>query len=41
MADVVQYRFTYADGRIELKYAEDLAGIVLAADSDLVSIEAL
>lgn len=41
MADVVQYRFTYADGRVELKYAEDLAGIVLAADSDLVSIEAL
>ena len=40
MADVVQYKFTYADGKVELKYAEDIAGITLAADSNLVSIEA-
>ena len=40
MADVLQYKFTYADGRVELKYAEEIPGLVLAADSNLVTIEA-
>ena len=40
MADVLQYKFTYADGRTELKYAEEISGIELAADSNLVTIEA-
>jgi len=40
MADVVQYKLTYADGKVERLYAEDVADLVLAADSTLVSIEA-
>jgi hypothetical protein len=40
MAEVVQYKLTYADGKVELKYAEEVADLVLAADSTLVSIEA-
>ena len=40
MADVHQYKFTYADGTVELKYAEEIPGIVIAADSNLITIEA-
>lgn len=40
MAEVHQYRFTYADGTFELKYAEEIPGIVIPADSNLVTIEA-
>ncbi|MGP1508630.1 MAG: hypothetical protein ACTTJW_07130 [Sphaerochaeta sp.] len=40
MADVVQYRLTYADGTTALMYAEEAKALVLAADSNLVSIEA-
>ncbi|MBO4278829.1 MAG: hypothetical protein J5891_03360 [Spirochaetales bacterium] len=40
MADVLQYRFTYADGKVELKYAEEIPGLVIDADSNLVTIEA-
>lgn len=40
MAEVVQYKLTYADGKIEYKYAEEIPGLVLAADSNLVTIEA-
>lgn len=39
MAEVVQYRLTYADGSVKLMYAEDVLALTLAADSDLVSIE--
>ena len=40
MADVLQYKFTYLDGTTEIKYAEEIPGLVLAADSTLVTIEA-
>ena len=40
MADVTQYKFTYADGKVELKYAEEIPGLVIPADSNLVTIEA-
>ncbi len=40
MADVMQYSLTYADGKVELMYAEDVAALELAADSTLVSIKA-
>ena len=40
MADVTQYKFTYADGKVELKYAEEIPGLVIAADSNLLTIEA-
>ena len=40
MAEVVQYKLTYADGKVEYKYAEEIPGIVLAADSKLVTVEA-
>ena len=40
MADVLQYRFTYADGKVQILTAADIAGLVVAADSNLVTIEA-
>ena len=40
MADVTQYKFTYADGKVELKYAEEIPGLVISADSNLLTIEA-
>ena len=39
MADVCQYKLTYMDGKVELKYAEEVAAMKLAEDSQLVSIE--
>ena len=40
MADVLQYKFTYADGKAQILTAADIAGLVVAADSNLVTIEA-
>ena len=40
MADVLQYKFTYADGKVQILTAADIAGLVVAADSNLVTIEA-
>ena len=40
MADVTQYKFSYADGKVELKYAEEIPGLVIPADSNLLTIEA-
>ena len=40
MAEVFQYKFTYADGRVEYKLADEIPGLVIAVGSDLVTIEA-
>ncbi len=39
MADVCQYKLTYADGTVERLYREDVLALNLAVDSNLVSIE--
>ena len=39
MANVCQYKLTYADGTVERLYREDVLALNLAADSNLVSIE--
>lgn len=39
LAQVCQYKLTFADGSTKLAYYEDLAEMKLAADSNLVSIE--
>ncbi len=41
MEAVTQYKLTYADGSVKLVYAADLASMSLAADSNLVTIEAM
>ena len=39
MADVCQYKLTYADGTVQRLYKEEVLALNLAADSNLVSIE--
>lgn len=39
MANVCQYKLTYADGSVERLYREDVLALNLAVDSNLVSIE--
>ena len=41
MADVVQYRLTYADGTVMTVYREAIPNLVIPAGADLVTIEAM
>ena len=41
MADVVQYKLTYADGTVMLVYSEAIPNLIIPAGSDLLTIEAM
>ncbi|MBO4717741.1 MAG: hypothetical protein J5599_07565 [Spirochaetales bacterium] len=41
MADVTQYKLTYADGTVMMVYAEAIPQLVIPAGADLVTIEAM
>jgi hypothetical protein len=41
MADVVQYKLSYADGTVMLVYNESIPNLYIPAESDLVTIEAM
>ncbi len=41
MADVVQYKLTYADGTVMLVYNEAIPNLIIPAGSDLLTIEAM
>jgi len=41
MADVAQYRLTYADGSVSLVNSKDIANLIIPAESNLVTIEAM
>ena len=41
MADVVQYKLSYADGTVMMVYNESIPNLYIPAESDLVTIEAM
>ena len=41
MADVTQYRLSYADGTVMLVYGEAIPNLIIPVGSDLVTIEAM
>ena len=41
MADVTQYKLTYADGTVKYIYGTDAPSFSVPAGSDLVTIEAM
>jgi len=41
MADVVQYKLSYADGTVMLVYNDSIPNLIIPAGSDLVTIEAM